>query len=111
LSFAEARANFYAAAQDGLNAAVCWAGRRGPVSELCLERLLPLAAAGLRRLGISGQESARWLDILRGRLATGRTGAAWQRAWVARHGQDFEELVCRYHEAQQTDRPVHEWEV
>ena len=111
LSFNEARHNFYAAARLGLEAQVVWDGIRGPVSALCRDRLLPLAQEGLDQLGFAPQETERWLGVLRRRLALGRNGSAWQRAWVGAHGRDFDTLVRRYQEQQEQDRPVHEWEV
>jgi gamma-glutamyl:cysteine ligase YbdK (ATP-grasp superfamily) len=110
VSFDDARRNFYAAARLGLQAQVRWDGARGPLRELCLQRLLPLAQRGLDLLGCSAEEAERWLGVLRGRIDSGRTGAAWQRAWVAANGRDFDGLVRSYREQQQQDRPVHTWE-
>jgi len=107
--FDAARGNFYAAARHGLEAEVVWEGRRGVVADLISERLLPMAEAGLARLGVGKGERRRWLGVLERRVASRRTGAVWQRAWVAAHGPDFEGLVRRYLANQQADRPVHEW--
>ena len=109
--FADAKANFYAAAEHGLAARVRWQGREVALSTLCLERLLPLARQGLERVGVPAVESAEWLGILERRIRSGRTGADWQRRWVARHGADFAGLVQAYRQRQSADRPVHEWEV
>ncbi len=109
LPFAVARDNFYAAARDGLRARVTWLGEvRGSARELVLA-LVPLAEAGLERLGIDAADRAAFADILRARAESGRTGAAWQRAWVARHGPDWPGLVHAYRAGQDSGRPVHEW--
>jgi hypothetical protein len=111
VSFEQARSNFYATARHGLEADIVWEGRRGPVRELLTARLLPTVDHGLDVLGVGSAERRRWLAILEQRVATGRNGAQWQRAWVAAHGRDFEGLVRAYLARQQADRPVHEWRV
>lgn len=109
--FAAAKTNFYAAAREGLNAQQLWGGKALSLSELCARHLLPLARRGLRQLDIAPEHADPWLDIVEQRVCSGRNGAQWQRAWVARHGWCFEDLVLAYLKAQGTDRPVHEWEV
>lgn len=111
LSFEAARANFYAAAEGGLNAEVLWLdGRRAPLRELWLGELLPLARQGLRGLGLDPEDIAYYLEeVLFPRLRGGQNGAAWQRAFVARYGADFCRLVEAYGQGQRSGRPVHEW--
>ena len=109
--FAVAKANFYHAARDGIRAEQDWGSKRLPLVALCRDHLLPLARRGLAQLDLEQPEINHWLGIVAGRISTGRNGAEWQRAWVARHGRRFEDLVLAYHEAQQQDRPVHEWEI
>ncbi len=110
LPFAQARANFYAAARQGLNAAITWLdGSSGPIRTLLLERLLPLARAGLQRLEIAPEDIDLYLGVIEGRLRTGRNGAAWQRGYAHRHGRDMQALTCAYRERQRSGTPVHEW--
>jgi hypothetical protein len=110
LGFEQARSNFYAAARQGLAGQIVWLDRRRwPLPALLLEELLPLARGGLEALGIDADEIATWLGVIEGRVRSGRTGAAWQRAWVARHGPDMEGLVQAYLERQGEGSPVHEW--
>ncbi len=110
LPFAAARANFYAAARDGLDAELAWfEGRRGPALELFTARLLPLARQGLERLGIDHADRDDYLEVIEARVRGRRTGSDWQRAWVARHGADMHGLAEAYLTAQATGRPVHEW--
>lgn len=113
IDFEMARANFYAAARWGLKADILWTdGRRHNVQKLLVDRLLGEAANGLRSVGVSGAEIAEYLDgILRHRLMTGRTGAEWQRSFVNTHGGDFQGLVMRYAELQDSGAPAHEWTV
>ncbi len=112
LPFALAKENFYRAARHSMNAEVEWLnGRRGSMKELCREQLLPLAHQGLASLGIDREEADYWLGFIAGRIETGRNGAGWQRAWVARHGADMAALTEAYIERQESGRPVHEWGV
>ncbi len=112
LPFARARANFYAAARSGLDAEVAWfEGHRGPLRELIRDELLGLAEQGLQGLALDPAEIEHWLGILRGRLHRGRTGAAWQRAWVARHGRDWRGLVEAGLSGLDRCCPVHQWPV
>jgi hypothetical protein len=105
-----ARANFYRAAQLGLDARLQWLGGRvATAREIIASDLLPRARWGLRHLGFEPGEIARWLGILEGRVRTGQTGAEWQRAYIARHGPDMTALVGAYLERQQSGRPIHDW--
>jgi hypothetical protein len=110
LPFLVARANFYTAAREGLAGEIQWLdGRIRPVSAVIADDLLPRARRGLARLGLEAAEIDHWLGIVAARLPRGRTGAAWQRAWVARHGPDMPGLTTAYLERQQSGLPVHEW--
>jgi len=110
LPFSVARGNFYQAAQEGLDAEVEWLDRRPTtLRQILTDDLLPRAHQGLTALGITAAETERWLGIIAGRLRTGQTGAAWQRAWVARHGRDLTALTAVYLERQDSGLPVHQW--
>ncbi len=112
LDFATARANFYAAAREGLGARVHWlGGAEVAVDTLLREALLPAARAGLAELGVDPGDAAEYLGVIEARVASGRTGAAWQRAWVARHGPDMGALTAAYRRRQGTGKPVHEWDL
>jgi hypothetical protein len=112
LPFATARDNFYRAARLGLDAQVLWLdGREHGLRGLFSHALLPLAREGLDRAGVAGTEAEHWLSIVAARIATGRTGAAWQRAFIARHGPDWAALTCAYAERSRRGAPVHEWVV
>ena len=111
LPFAAARDNFYAAARDGLEAQITWLdGRKGPAQGLLLDRLLPLARHGLELLEIDAGEREHYLSIVRQRVANACTGAAWQRAWLARHGRDMQGLTEAYYTRQRRGEPVHGWD-
>jgi hypothetical protein len=110
LTFKQARSNFYIAAQHGLRAEVVWlAGERIKVSQLLLNILLPLARQGLKALMLSPADIALYLGIIEARLRSGRNGATWQRAFVAKYGKDMRQLTRAYREHQHSGAPVHEW--
>lgn len=112
LPFEQAQANFYRAAKNGLRSEIQWLGEKGvEMTQLCGEDLIPLARDGLLSLGIDEAEADHWLGVIRERVGSGRNGAAWQRAWVARHGTDMHGLTETYLENQAVGRPVHEWKV
>ena len=111
IPFSVARANFYAAAKDGLDAKVVWTDGEVPVRELILDSLLPMARVALESMEIPSAEINEYLGILQARVETGQNGASWQRAWVEKHGADFEGLVQAYIDLQETDKPVHTWPI
>jgi hypothetical protein len=109
--FATARDNFYAAAQRGLEAQLHWIdGTRSGARQLILETLLPLAGGGLRSLGVEARVTKRYLGIIEQRVASARTGTAWQRRFIAHYGPDFVAMTRAYAERQDSGAPVHEWD-
>ncbi len=112
LSFKQARANFYAAAKDGLRASIRWLdGKQVPIRRLLLEELVPVAHRGLAALALSETDIGRYLGVIEARLNSGQNGAAWQRAYVEKHGKDMKKLTRAYREHQRSGAPVHEWTI
>jgi len=117
LLFADADANFRAAARDGLAAGLHWPGHSGPVDTVTLLRdgLLDVAADGLDALGVPAAESGPALDVIAARVASGRNGAAWQLAALTaeeeRHDRStsLRRMLLRYREHQREGTPVHRW--
>jgi gamma-glutamyl:cysteine ligase YbdK (ATP-grasp superfamily) len=120
LPFQYAEYNFYRAAQHGLDAQLLWPSleplspREHSVRALIGE-LLPTAAEGLAELGVTETETSAMLGIIEARLATGLTGARWQRRMLARlearlgREEALAELVRRYMIESRSARPVHSW--
>jgi hypothetical protein len=118
--FAYAQHNFYRAAQFGLAAELLWPSaaspspRPVPAREL-VPRLLETAHRGLVEAGVDDAEAARRLSVVAGRVASGQTGARWQRRQLERLSRSMarEEalaaLVARYYQEAERRRPVHEW--
>jgi hypothetical protein len=119
LSFERAEHGFYRAAQHGLAAELSWPfghDRRWPrrAAELVPE-LLPAARDGLVHAGVAAAEADRLLGVIAARVATGQTGAVWQRRTLAalepRLGREraLAATLQRYLEYAATDEPVHSW--
>jgi len=112
LPFTALEHNFYSAARRGLEASVRWVGGTDkPLAGLIADELLPVAERGLEWLDVAADERRRHLGIVRERLRTGRTGAAWQEAWLHRHGRDLSRLTLAYMARQESGEPVHTWDL
>ncbi len=117
IEFDDARANFYAAARDGLGARMTWLdGREVLAQSLVLDELLPLAQQGLSRAGIDDTDAQRYLGILEQRARTMRTGSRWAFSSLAGMkdrgslGEKLTALVAATVARQMTGRTVSEWE-
>jgi gamma-glutamyl:cysteine ligase YbdK (ATP-grasp superfamily) len=112
LPFSTARDNFYAAARYGLDAQVHWGHEhKKPLQHLILDELLPLARRGLEQLTLDAADVDHFLGVIQARVETGQTGTAWQRAFVARYGLDWQGLTLAYREQQDSGAPVHTWRI
>lgn len=120
LPFACARGNFLRAAKEGLDAMLLWPERTAPSpravpAAALVERLLPVARAGLVGAGVVAEEADTLLSIVEARLRAGCTGARWQRKMLARleahmpRPDALAALLERYMTHAASGRPVHEW--
>ncbi len=118
--FRYAEYNFYRAAQHSLDAKLLWptldgnSPREVVARDHCRE-CLPLAEEGLARLGVDENERKTLLEIIRDRLDSGTTPAAWQRRTLSRFGNlrrsdALARLVEEYLQQVATGRPVTEWD-
>jgi hypothetical protein len=112
LPHAAAKQNFYAAARLGLGAHVDWYDReRWNVARLVQRVLLEQARKGLEVLRVDRGDIDRYLAVIEARVASGATGAAWQRGFVNKHGRNLRTLTCAYRDLSATGEPVHHWEI
>jgi len=112
LGFDDCRDNFYNAARYGLQSRPLWlGGKRVGMAELLLDELLPLAQNGLEALQISASDITFYLGVIEQRIRTRQHGAAWQRAYVAKHGADMQQLAQAYMERQCAGEPVSTWSI
>jgi hypothetical protein len=118
MSFSAAEENFHAGARDGIDAHLYWPGvGEVPASELVVRRLLPLAAEGLERAGVNGDDAGRLLEIIERRCVLARNGASWQAELFHRlyddRGMDRQEALRQmtrtYRVHMHSNEPVHTW--
>ena len=117
MEFADARSNFYAAAQYGLEAQVRWLGQLVPARDLLLRDLVPMARQALARASLDRADIDRYLGIIEDRVASGRTGSQWLLDSAAALSRDAtRDEVCSVLTAatlsrQLDGKPVHEWDM
>ncbi len=120
MPFDAAAANLVAGARNGLEAVVFWPGYGDvPVTELTLRHLLPLAASGLQRLGVSAADAGRMLSTIEQRCLVRQNGASWQVAFVRRiqdqgqadRGEALRIMTQDYIGLMNTKEPVHTWPI
>lgn len=116
LHFAEVKANFLAAARDGIRAQLNWVDDTFlTAKELVLQQLLPLAREGLQAAGIDDDDAQRYLDVIEQRVTRRRTGARWilesseNMRGNGTQDQRMRCLVSSMIEQQSTGQPIHEW--
>ncbi|MFO0682511.1 MAG: glutamate-cysteine ligase family protein [Sandaracinus sp.] len=117
MEFDQAQANLYAAAREGLGARFTWLdGEEVEAQELVVDKLLPLAEAGLRRAKIDEGDIKKYLGVVDQRARTMRTGSRWMLQSLAgmqkkgSPGERLNALVAATVARQKTGRPVSEWE-
>lgn len=116
--FGEVKANFLAAARDGLRAQLHWYDDQYlTAKELILDQLLPLARSGLHAVGIDGDDIARYLGVIQDRVEQRRTGARWMLESIAgMQGQGTPDqrmrcLVASMVNQQSSGEPVSHWKL
>ncbi len=111
MSFAEAKNNFYRAAQLGLKHKTSWLGNNtDSLQNIILDRLLLEAETGLYKLGINQQDSQRYLSVIEKRVEKNRTGSQWQLNFLNTHQDNRTQLTLNYLKKQMSGQPVHEWD-
>jgi len=119
LPFERADHGFYRAAQYGLAAELTWPSGphqvRTVTAAALVPELLPAARRGLVGAGVAEAEADCLLGVIGARVATGQTGAAWQRAALAAaepglsREQALTVMLDRYLAYAATGQPVHTW--
>lgn len=117
MDFDHAQANFYAAARDGLAARFNWLDNEEVIAQpFVLDRLLPLAEAGLARAKVDEKDSKRYLEVVDQRVRSLRSGSQWVLRSIASmknrgsSGERSAAVVAATVARQKTGRPVCEWE-
>lgn len=113
--FNEVRENFIKAARYGINTELKWNGRSVPAKTLLLEELIPLAARGLEKSGLTSYEAGRLLNLISERADTRQTGTRWtvgQYRELKKRCEPVEaqlELTACLYEYQRSGHPVARW--
>lgn len=78
MDFDHARLNLYAAARDGMSARFTWLdGEEILAQTLILDRLVPMAKAGLIRAGVDADLAQKYIGIIERRVRELRSGTRW----------------------------------
>ena len=116
LPFETVRANFVAAARQGLGAQLTWLdGTDYTATALLLDLLLPLAAEGLDGAGVAADDRTRYLDVIERRVRSGYTGSRWLLNSLnglrsqGTSGQRLNTLTAAMVARQAAGAPVAEW--
>ena len=118
LTFADVKANFLAAARDGIRAQMNWFNDTHlPAKQLVLEQLLPLAREGLQEAGIDADDIDKYLGVVRDRVSMRRTGARWaleSLEGMQDSGTQDQRLRCIVRsmvDQQSTGKPISQWDL
>jgi len=117
MAFDDAKANFFAAARNGLNAQFSWInGTQMSASDLVLEHLLPLARQGLKQVEVDATEIDRYLGVVEERERRGQTGAQWTMKSLQAVSDQPREVRSKLIAGemlknQQAGTPVHLWPI
>jgi hypothetical protein len=112
MPFADAKNNFYRAAQLGLKYKTNWLDHKtDTLQNIILNKLLIEAETGLYKLGIDQQDIQRYLSIIQHRVEKNKTGSQWQLDFLNAHQDNRTMLTLNYLKNQKSGRPVHEWDI
>jgi gamma-glutamyl:cysteine ligase YbdK (ATP-grasp superfamily) len=122
IPFHLAEYNFYRAARYGLDARLVWpmpeqSGCREQSVRDIIAESLPMAQRGLESIGITSAEAEPYMEIIRERLATGQSGAVWQRRKLAQLKQQMpatealHQLLESFMGHSEANLPVARWPV
>ena len=116
IDFDHARMNLYAAARDGMSARFTWLDGEDILAQtLILDRLVPMARAGLARAGVDSELIVKYIGIVERRVRAMRSGARWVLKSLSgmqkrsTHGSRMTALVAAMIARQKTDQVVVDW--
>lgn len=116
MAFEDAKNNFFSAARYGLKAQLSWMGGETlSASELIIDRLLPMARAGLGANKVDEGDIDRYLGVIEQRVRSGQTGARWMLDSLAAMGDGAtpeiraRSLTTAIANNQKRGEPVHTW--
>lgn len=77
MDFEDVKYNFYNAARNGLESNFKWLGKTISAKDLMLEKLLPMAYDGLRKMKVNDEDIDKYLAVIKGRVTLKKNGANW----------------------------------
>lgn len=116
MDFKDAKSNFIKAARYGTESIMSWYGEAISAPELIEQKLISIAAAGLKSVGLNDATIQQYLNVILQRVKK-QTGAQWMvnqyRELKRFHKQDdaLVALTKKIYENQQEEKPVHTWSV
>ena len=118
MKFDDARINFYAAAQQGIDATFKWFnGKRIEARKLILNELIPKAAIGLSSIHINPKDIDKYLTIIKERTSTRQNGARWTIDAYDKLTEKFSKqntlttITSEIIRNQKNNQPVHTWSI
>lgn len=118
LSFADAADNFKKAAKFGIDSTFNWIGdEKMGACDLVAKEIIPLAEAGLKKMGIDKKDINRYLGVIDQRAKKHLNGARWQlRTYtelLKSVGKDeaLGVLTAAIVKNQEQEIPVHKWKM
>lgn len=118
MDFDDAKSNFLAAAQMGLDTNLIWFNNRNVNgATLILDELLPIARNGLKSKGISNNDISRYLDVIEQRVSSGITGSQWMLksfsnlSKKATKNEVLTIITSSIVNQQKQNIPVHQWKL
>ncbi|MDX1653010.1 MAG: CBS domain-containing protein [Brumimicrobium sp.] len=118
MDFDDAKLNLLKAARYGLDSQFRWlSGKKYTAEKLILDVLLPIAEKGLLKAGVDIKDIEKYLDILRSRVKTGKTGSQWvYDSWAQLKGRHSDNYITTFIASamikrQREGEPVHTWKL
>lgn len=120
IPFTYCTANFYRAAQKGMDAELFWPSKRQSQPEYyavpdILAKLLPRVPDSLYAMGFQQDDVGTLLDVIAERLSTRQTGAQWQLNKLEALRKDLHkrealiEMLHQYQANSDANKPVAQW--
>ena len=114
IDFRDAKSNFLKAARYGKQSVMVWRDEQISVRDLVERELLPIAADGLRKVGIVDEDIERYLKVIEKRTAS-QTGSQWMTRNYRYLNNKLKTddalmaLTKNIYHSQQQNQPIHEW--
>ena len=116
MDFDDAKSNFLAAAQQGLDTNMVWFGKKNiSTVSLILDELLPVARKGLEKVKIHNKDIKKYLGVIEKRVSSGITGSQWMLTAFSKLGKRTTKdevltiITSSIIKHQGKNIPVHEW--